>query len=324
MIERKFKKAINKIGIAMILFFAFINVFVFIQSEISVFLGKLLPYDIAYIISKLLYGLAYFASFVIPGCILYFMNRKNEKEGSLLAPVLPSPVKTAAYIFASITMIIAMAVINAKLVSIFNYSEYSSEYIWGNESLQEYQVILTFITSALIPAFAEEFLFRGAILSALRPYGKAPAIIISAVLFGLMHQNAEQLLYATAAGLILATVVYETGSVWCSVLIHFFNNFSKVLKNEILERFPTNISYPLYYAIEGLIFILGFASIVYLIVSRGKNKRTVKVEETEENDVPAKSIAKHFFSSPTILIFLIISVIMMMIHIFLSILNSIL
>ena len=172
MVERNFKKAINKIGLAMILFFAFINVFVFIQSKISTSLSSILPYDISYIISELLYGLAYFSSFVLPGCILYLMIGKNKKTDSLLNPVLPSPLDVAAYIFASIAMIVTMAVINANLVSVFKYSEYSSEYIWGNEPLQAYQVILSFITSALIPAFAEEFLFRGAILSALKPYGK--------------------------------------------------------------------------------------------------------------------------------------------------------
>ncbi len=321
--ERKFKKVINKIGITMILFFVFINVLVFVQSKISLCLEKTLPYDISYIISELLYGLAYFLSFVIPGIILYFMMGKNEKNYSLLTPVIPSPINTAAYIFASISIILTMAIINANIVSVFNYSEYSSKYLWDNAPRSAYQVVLAFITSALIPAFAEEFLFRGAIFSALMPYGKTPAIIISALLFGLMHQNIEQLLYTTAAGLVLAFVVCETGSIWCGVLIHFFNNFTDILKSELIERFPLNVSYPLYIAIEGAMFILGLASIVYLILTRAK-RGSKNTDLKEKEPIPAKAISKHFFSSPTIIFFIVISSIMMTIHIILSILTSVL
>jgi len=324
MTEHNFKRAINKIGIVMILFFAFINIFVFVQSKISILLERYLPYDIAYIISKLLYGIAYFSSFVLPGIILYLIIERSQNNESLLSPTLPSPIKTAAYIFASMALILTAAVINANLVSVFNYSDYSAKYLWNNEPLQAYQVILSFITSALIPAFAEEFLFRGAILSALKPYGKAPAIIISAVLFGLMHQNVEQLLYATVAGLILAFIVYETGSVWCSVLVHFFTNFSDILKSELIERYPTHISYPLYYLIEGSIFILGLISAVYLIVSHSRNSVKASFCEVKEDTVSSKAIAKHFFSSPTIILFVVLSFITMAIHIFLSILNSVL
>ena len=318
-LEHEFKKSINKIGLSLLLFWSFMILFMFIQSEISIKLTEILSPKASYIVSDLMYGTAYFCAFFIPGCILYAITKKARRNFSLLEPNLPKAIDTYAYIFASVSIILTIAIINAELVSVFKYSEYSAEYLWQDNTTEPYQIILSFITSAMIPSICEEFLFRGAIFSALMPYGKVPSIIISSVLFGLMHQNAEQFLYATAAGLVLASIVWETKSIWCGVLIHFFNNFIDLFKAELIKAFPKNISYPAFYFIEGAIFVLGILSLAYLIIK--KSKKTNKNEQ--EDPISLKLTAKYFFS-PTIILFIVLSLITMLMHIALSIINSVL
>lgn len=76
--------------------------------------------------------------------------------------------------------------------------------------------------------FCEEFVFRGVIY---RSYGRSvPAILLSAFLFGLMHMNFNQMIYAFAMGIFLALLVEAAGSLWASIFCHiFFNSMEVVL-----------------------------------------------------------------------------------------------
>ncbi|HOW65267.1 MAG TPA: ABC transporter permease subunit/CPBP intramembrane protease [Candidatus Paceibacterota bacterium] len=77
---------------------------------------------------------------------------------------------------------------------------------------------------ALIPAVCEEFFFRGFILAALRRLGRWPAILISALLFGLAHASIYRLLPTLCLGVLLGWLVWKTGSISCGILAHALNN----------------------------------------------------------------------------------------------------
>ncbi len=78
---------------------------------------------------------------------------------------------------------------------------------------------------AVIPAIEEELIFRGIIFNGLRSRFKDyQAILISAVLFALMHGNLQQFVYPIFLGIILAWVVMRTGSLVSSILVHMINN----------------------------------------------------------------------------------------------------
>lgn len=73
--------------------------------------------------------------------------------------------------------------------------------------------------SCLVIPIAEELLFRGVVYKRLKLYfGVTPALIGSALIFGIMHVNLVQFLYAAVIGLFLAFVLEnrETfhGSFW--------------------------------------------------------------------------------------------------------------
>jgi len=90
---------------------------------------------------------------------------------------------------------------------------------------------------AVVPAFFEELLFRGVLLPGLaRRYGNASAVILSSVLFGVLHLTSAAVIYATLGGLLFAYLRLRTGSLWVPIAAHFgVNGVPLVLSNEILS-----------------------------------------------------------------------------------------
>ena len=77
---------------------------------------------------------------------------------------------------------------------------------------------------ALTPAVCEETFFRGLMLSGLRRWGPWAAIIITALLFGSLHGSIYRLLPTFLLGLVLGYAVWQSGSLYCSILIYVLNN----------------------------------------------------------------------------------------------------
>lgn len=85
-------------------------------------------------------------------------------------------------------------------------------------------MLVYFVLIAVLPAFVEEFAFRGVALGLLRPFGDGFAIVASAFAFGVMHGNLVQIPFAFAGGLVFGFIAVKTGSLWPGMLLHFCNN----------------------------------------------------------------------------------------------------
>ena len=89
---------------------------------------------------------------------------------------------------------------------------------------------ILFILLAVIAPVFEEFIFRGAVMELLKPYGSGIAVFVSAFCFGIYHGNFQQFFYAFALGICLGYIAYATGSLFCSTLLHaMFNSVSGVI-----------------------------------------------------------------------------------------------
>ena len=80
--ERSFRRVMNKIGIAMLLFLAIINVGAVFHSFGTDLISKLLPADVAYVVNELGYCVMYLSSFIAPGFIL--MGLLGKDRGTLM------------------------------------------------------------------------------------------------------------------------------------------------------------------------------------------------------------------------------------------------
>ncbi len=91
-------------------------------------------------------------------------------------------------------------------------------------------LVVNVLLVALLPAIFEEIIFRGIILQGLRKtLSDSMAIVLSALMFAIMHTSLQQFIYPFLLGLILAWVATRTGSTFASMIIHFTNNFLVVL-----------------------------------------------------------------------------------------------
>ena len=86
--------------------------------------------------------------------------------------------------------------------------------------------VVGIIGLAFFGPLLEEVLFRGAIQGALmRYFGRPwPAIILSALVFGIFHMNPVQVVYATLLGIVLGWIYYRTGSLLSVIVGHVLNN----------------------------------------------------------------------------------------------------
>ena len=86
--------------------------------------------------------------------------------------------------------------------------------------------ILSAVLLIAVPAVMEEYLIRRLIAGKLAVYNQSAAIIISALIFALMHYSAEKFPYTFVCGLILGATYLKTGSFVLVMAVHFANNLA--------------------------------------------------------------------------------------------------
>lgn len=146
-------------------------------------------------------------------------------------------------------------------------------------------------TCIIAPVF-EEFLYRGAVLRSFEKYGRRFAIIVSAMLFGLMHGNFYQIFMAAGIGIILGYLATEY-SIKLTIILHMINNTFVELTSLLSSRIGENADNVVNISMIVISLIVLVAGIIY--------KRNA-IKEWLENNKIEKKIMSRFFTSITILI----------------------
>jgi uncharacterized protein len=91
-------------------------------------------------------------------------------------------------------------------------------------NVQEYIVALFIM--AFFPAMFEEVLFRGALQNLLVRWWQKPmlAIIVTSILFSLVHMSIYLFLSRALLGFVLGLMFYKTKNIWVNIIAHFLNN----------------------------------------------------------------------------------------------------
>ena len=94
--------------------------------------------------------------------------------------------------------------------------------------------MLGVIVLAVLPAISEELLTRGVLLGSLKKGGYIYGILMSGLLFAIMHGNPLQLIHQFLLGAIFGYLVVISNSILPAILGHFFNNFMSVFLMSIM------------------------------------------------------------------------------------------
>lgn len=163
---------------------------------------------------------------------------------------------------------------------------------------------------ALCAPVLEELVFRKLLLNRMRPLGEKAAILFTAIMFGLMHGNLNQFLYATAIGIILGYMAVKTGRIVYSIVVHMcINSFSVILSLIMLQTGEVWESViPLVLPAIGVfvIFIM-IAAFINLLIYRKKTK--LKPGDWPQG-IGYRDFSSAMYINPGVLLFIAISLIL--------------
>lgn len=109
--------------------------------------------------------------------------------------------------------------------------------------------IINVIEVAIIAGVTEEIIFRGIICNALARYNKGFAVVVSALIFALMHLNLDQAVPAFLIGICFGYIYLRSGSLLVTILIHIINNFLALLLTSLGDSFIVSIMSILLFAL---------------------------------------------------------------------------
>lgn len=187
--------------------------------------------------------------------------------------------------------------------ALLNLIGYSAQEAVESASSGSSSFSMMFYAGFVAPVF-EEIVYRGYMMKSFEKtgLGKGYAILISSVLFGVMHANIVQSPYAFVVGMVLGYTAIEYGIIW-AILLHFLNNFVFGEGLTLLEEHtPENVGEIISVGISVIFFVLG---VIFLIVKRKDAAAYIK-----ENYKVPKKYYKWTFTNPLFIIFCVICIVM--------------
>ena len=163
--------------------------------------------------------------------------------------------------------------------------------------------VISLLCVGIMPALLEEFAFRGIVLGTMRKYmNDGAAILVSALLFGLLHGNLQQIPFAFGVGIALGYATVYCKSIIPAMVLHGINNSVSVILDFATRNMRDSIAgitTMLYLAVLLLIGICGFI----MLTLTDKNAFNL----SRDNSQSSKADIKYFMSSAAIIVFLVLS-----------------
>lgn len=184
------------------------------------------------IATVLFIGLPFLATYVV---------LRNKKITGVLPLGTTYNKKASTYLVVAFLPLTLLSTFLINFISLMVQSLMGVDFTSGMEDMtvtnvKDFLFMTLFV--AIIPAILEEVAIRGVLLQPLRRFGDGFAIVVSAVIFSLLHGNMVQVPYTVVAGIYFGYIAVATGSIWPSIILHFFNNFYSVM----ITAFDSNFS----------------------------------------------------------------------------------
>ena len=174
------------------------------------------------------------------------------------------------------------------------------------------------------PVF-EELIFRKVLIDRTIKYGEYTSIVLSGIMFGLLHGNFQQFFFAALVGMLFAYVYIRTGRIRYSIYLHMAINLSsslvvQTLVQKMLEKQPyvtdgrgykgiTLVYIMLLLMWIGGVFAIGIIGIVKLIKGLKRKRLALNISKGEPSHKEVRNIllkdkALWLYILMTILLFL--------------------
>ena len=150
------------------------------------------------------------------------------------------------------------------------------------------EFLMAIIIMAFFPALFEEIFFRGALQNLLERWWKAPlmAVIVTSLLFSLIHMSVYLFLSRAILGFILGLIYQHSKNLWVNIIAHFLNNVVAVIQlfwisrhNGKIEVDKLDPKFPLW----GGLIAVGITYGLFLLFNKVSAKNRILVGFEEQN-----------------------------------------
>lgn len=333
--KKGIRRQANKTGIILLAFFLLVNLLVVAASLLmrQFVYGRIEDTLYNSLINLLSFALQYLV--VVPP-LLWVNNRKTDHR---IPKLLTRPQASGKFLAKWTVIGFGCAYAVNYLFSLlflilqfgFGVELHAPSLTSGGTLLDD---IVTVFFFAIAAPTMEEALFRGGVLGNFRKYGDWFAIGMSALLFGLLHMNYQQIFYAAAIGLIAGYVCVKAESLWPAILIHFSLNGVGAIQSVVLGRLDlaglsamdsgnmeemlafllsNGILLLLFFFLSMLCFAASIVGVVLLCIEIVRNRREMKLQ----NPCPFLSTRQKLFAAltaPALLLFLLLTLVMTVVN----------
>lgn len=171
--------------------------------------------------------------------------------------------------FSVLILAVGLTIISSEIDNLLNFvfpMPNSIKAMFNNLGVEQ-NIVVSIILMVFIPAITEEMFFRGIFISGFsKNYSFWKAILLSSLLFGLIHLNPWQFITGFIIGVPVAYVFLKSNSIIPCMIIHAFNNLLYVFTSRFQSINPikgfNNINnekivfQPIWFDILGVMFLL--------------------------------------------------------------------
>ncbi len=252
-------------------------------------------------------------TFVLPA--LFFLRLRGHKYANRARVRFFEPGAVPFIITAAVVLMLTSCVIKLAIYSIFDYSvDVTDTYVtYVSSSATGSELIFSALAFAVFPAITEELVFRGIVLTEYEECGTVSAVLISSLLFAMLHFDLKLFPVYFISGVLLALSAYVCRSVFAPVIIHTLNNifslfFESYIWNSILQ--PRNIVIFSFVATSllliALMLLFGEASRLYRSYGNFGADSSYRLKKKERTPVTSALISVPFAVCVLIFVFSIL------------------
>ena len=170
------------------------------------------------------------------------------------------------------------------------FPEVSFDYFQTGQS-----TMLVLLYTCILAPITEELLFRGFLLKSLSVVSTRFGVIVTALLFGLMHGNVQQGILGVLVGLFLGKIVIRHNSLTPSILVHIALNTSSTIISVLLALLPENIGNVAILPLEFVVLALAVMGIAFWFGTERKEPLPYPTQKQATRN-------RVFWSSPLLLL----------------------
>lgn len=201
--------------------------------------------------------------------LLYWLFKKDElrrkNEGIRKRMMIGGKYGAGSMAITAVFFVLCLTLLDQLAVKTGLY-QWFPDYLNQIQSLSgEKNIVFSIVSIGIISPIVEELTFRGLVYRRLRDYiPKAGAVVLSAALFAVYHENLIQMLFGFLSGVLLVFLYERYKRMWAPVVAHMaLNCFSLICNFSGINVTPDSTQIFLIFAGVELVIVAALASVIF-------------------------------------------------------------